>query len=129
MFDLRLDARLHAFDLIEQPAVLPVLVQRPALARHHRHMPAGVRVTLADLIMLVCTPVARIGVDIRFFAMLQFACLRHVVRIGRRTRQGVYQPRIGVDADVCFHPEMPLVSLLRLRKRGLVNEKSNYGLA
>lgn len=55
MFDLRPDACLRALDLIEQSAVLPGLVQCPALARHHRHMPADVRMVLLTSSCL-CAP-------------------------------------------------------------------------
>ena len=46
--------------------------------------------------------------------MQQHARLRHVHRVGGRRRQAVRQTRFGVHPDMRLHPEVPLVSLLRL---------------
>lgn len=41
-------------------------------------------------------------------------CLRHVGDISSRAHDGVHQGRRSINADVRFHPEVPVIVLLRL---------------
>lgn len=63
-----------------------------------------------DLFALGRTLIARIGKHIHLFTLSERAGLRHVFDVGRRTDHGVNQARIGIDADVALHPEVPLVA-------------------
>ena len=60
-----------------------------------------------DLFALGRTLIARIGKHIHLFTLSERAGLRHVFDVGRRTDHGVNQARIGIDADVALHPEVP----------------------
>jgi hypothetical protein len=57
-----------------------------------------------------------IAKHIGFLAMQQRLCLRHIMHVGCRANQGMYQPRLGIHADVCLHAEMPLIAFLGLMK-------------
>jgi hypothetical protein len=41
-------------------------------------------------------------------------CLRHVGEIASRAHDGVHQARGSINADVRFHPKVPVIALLRL---------------
>ena len=75
---------------------------------------SGFTVATPVLRALVHTLVARVAPCLRLVTMQQHARLRHVRRVGGRRRQAVRQTRFGVHPDMRLHPEVPLVSLLRL---------------
>ena len=89
-----------------------VPIEQATLARLHRHLPGDVATPV--LRALVHTLVARVAPCLRLVTMQQHARLRHVRRVGGRRRQAVRQTRFGVHPDMRLHPEVPLVSLLRL---------------
>ena len=89
-----------------------VPIEQATLARLHRHLPGDAATPV--LRALVHTLVARVAPCLRLVTMQQHARLRHVRRVGGRRRQAVRQTRFGVHPDMRLHPEVPLVSLLRL---------------
>ena len=90
----------------------PRLVQQPALAGPHRrrprHLPARVLRPLADALAAGVPP------HLPLAAVQHQMRVRHVRTVRRRRRQTVRQTRLGVDADVRLHAEVPLVPLLPL---------------
>ncbi|CQR41666.1 conserved hypothetical protein [Thiomonas sp. CB3] len=96
-----------------------VLLQRFAVAGHHGHMPTDLRVILNHLFAFVHATVTGVGKDIAFFAMEQGAGLRDIVRVGAGAHHRVHQARVGIHANVRFHPKMPLISLLGLVHLGV----------
>ena len=110
MFDLGADAGLQAFNLIEYRVQTIVQVQLSTPAWPHRDMPSN-RVCLAALFD---TLISGVSVHIRFLAVQQGFRRVDVVNVGRSTDDGVHQARLCVHADMRFHPEVPLISLLRL---------------
>ena len=114
MLDLRPDTRLGPLQRIDQTAARGILVQRSALAGHHRHVPVRLWPIRLDLLALFNASVARISEDILFFTVQQFVCLRDVVRVGRCRHHRVHQPRVGIHPNVRLHAEEPLVSFLCL---------------
>ena len=46
--------------------------------------------------------------------MQQRVGLGDVIDVGRGGDQGMHQPRGGIDANVCFHAEVPLIAFLGL---------------
>jgi len=63
---------------------------------------------------LVYANVARVGEHLLFMPVQQGMRLRHIRHVGRRANHTVDQARIGVHANVGFHPKVPFVALLRL---------------
>nr|AAT90791.1 putative transposase subunit [uncultured proteobacterium QS1] len=51
--------------------------------------------------------------------MQQLIDLRHVRHIGRSAHQAMHQTRLGIDADMRFHPEEIHAPLLRLMHFGI----------
>lgn len=109
MFDLGADADLQTFNLNEsRPGDRsgPVVYACLAASRHASEPP------------LPCS--AFRYPDIRrqrthpFPAVQQRFGRVDVVNVGRSTDDGVHQPRVCIHADMRFHPEVPLISLLRL---------------
>jgi hypothetical protein len=96
MFDLGSNAGLELFCLIQQVAPGRMLVQCPALARAHRHMPLHAR----GFGPLVGSLVAGISKDHSFFTMQQRMALGDIVDVGRCANDGVNQSGLGIHADV-----------------------------
>jgi len=107
MFDLRADAGLQAFNLIEYRVQPIVQVQLSTPAGPHRDMPSN-RVFLAALFD---TLISGVGAHIRLLAAQQRLGCIDVVNVGRRTDDGMHQARVCVHADMRFHPEVPLIAL------------------
>ena len=57
--------------------------------------------------------IALVGPDRSFLAVQQFVPDLTVVQLGRRCLQTVGHAAVGIDADVGFHAEIPVVALLR----------------
>ena len=91
-------AGFHLFELVQDGTYGAALVQRPAFARAHGHMPIGF--DALNFFALGHTLVAGIGKHIGFLTVDQLAGLRHVVDVGRRPHHGVHQARVGIDADM-----------------------------
>jgi hypothetical protein len=110
------DDGLHVFQAIHQSAQRRCLIQRPALARAHGHVPVGL--DALRLFSLAHALVARIGEHISFLPVHQLAGLRHIAHIGGCAHHRVHQPRVGVHADVSpfdraqdrLHPKVPLIN-------------------
>ena len=117
VFRLGPDTRLGLLQLVQDGAQGRALVQRPALARAHGHMPLG-----SDALRIFAlghTLVTRIGKRIGLRTMEQLASLRHAVDVGGRARHGVHPSAIGLCTDVAFHSKGPLISLLALVHPGV----------
>src|SRR5690606_28895781 len=111
MLDFGPYAGLQSFDLIDDAIDLVRLVQGRAFAWAHGHMPGH---ALTRTWALVRALVARIGVHGALIAVQQRVGLHHVTDVARGASHGVYQPRLGIHANVRLHPEEPLLSLPRL---------------
>jgi GalNAc-alpha-(1->4)-GalNAc-alpha-(1->3)-diNAcBac-PP-undecaprenol alpha-1,4-N-acetyl-D-galactosaminyltransferase len=101
---------LHLLGFVQQAAPGRILVQRPALAGAHGHMPihtCGLRAFGRSL-------VTGISKHHLLLSMQQAMALRDIVDVGSRTNDGMHQARISVHADVGFHAEVPLVAFLAL---------------
>ena len=111
VLDLGPQAGLDLLDPLQlfTPAMLG---QRPPLAGAHGHMPVD-RHTEA-LLAFVHARVASVAEGILLVAVQQRLGLGHVGHMGRRADDRMHQPRLGIDADVRLHAELPLVALLRL---------------
>ncbi|CAE6877222.1 hypothetical protein R69746_08846 [Paraburkholderia aspalathi] len=66
-----------------------------------------------SLTTLFDTLIPRVRVHIRFFVVQQRLGYRDVVHIGRRSNDRMDQARVGVHADMHFHPEVPVATFLR----------------
>lgn len=59
-------------------------------------------------------PIAGVAERSGLVAMQKRMCLRHVGDIASRAHDGGHQARGSINADVRFHPEVPVIVLLRL---------------
>ncbi len=116
VLNLGADAGLDLLDPLQllRPAVPG---QRAALAGAHGHMPVDRNTDV--LLALGHALVARIGEDILLVAMQQILCPGHISHIGGGADHGVHQPRLGIDADMGLHAEMPRVAFLGLVHLGV----------
>ena len=116
MLDLGADPGLDRFDLVAQTVKLAAHVQRPTLAWSHGdvpiHFPFGFRPFSRAL-------VAGITEGFLLVPMQQRLRLGDVIDVRRRADHGMYQTRLGIDANVRFHPEVPLVAFLGLVHLGI----------
>jgi hypothetical protein len=70
------------------------------------------------------TNVARIGERLLLMSTQQGMRLRYIRHVGRRANHTVDQARIGIDANVGFHPKMPFVSLREIVRAEVFEKKS-----
>ena len=94
------------------PGRVPLLL---AFARAHSNVPVHAR----GLISLGRTLVTRVSEDNLLLPMQQCMSLGHIVDVGSGADDGVHQAGISVHADVAFHAEVPLISLLGLMHLGV----------
>lgn len=102
MLDLRPDARLGLFVLLEQSAQ-SIRTQHLALAGAHGHVPVGLRVLV--LFTLLDALVARVTERIGLITVEQRMGLGHVRDIGRSAHERMDQSRFEINADVAFMPK------------------------
>ena len=119
MLYLGAHAGLGLLQLLQDSAHRGVGLQRLALAGRHGHIPVGLVLAFLDFFTFLHAPVARVGVDVRLLAVQQRVRLGDVVLIGRRGRDRVHQPGVGIHTDVGFHAKVPLVALLGLVHLGV----------
>ncbi len=108
---------LDTLKLVEHRAHLAVLAQRTAFARAHGHMPVGF--DSLYFFAFAHALVAYVSEHIRFFTEHQCSGLRHVIDVRGCAGRGVNQARVDINADVCLHAEVPLVSFLGLVHFGI----------
>jgi len=121
------DAGLGVFELLQDGAYGRGLVHGTSLTRHQGDVPVHFGVLGLDLFALVHTPVARVGKDIGLLTVQQRVGLSDVVRVGRGGGHAVRQARVGVDADVALHPEVPLVAFFCLVHLGVARAADVLG--
>ena len=61
--------------------------------------------------VFVDAPVASVLTCNCLLTVQQAVALRHVMYIARRVAHGVHQARLSIDADMRFHPTVPLIAL------------------
>jgi len=116
MLDLGANTGLDRFELVAQQVDFLAHIQRAPFARAHGDVPAnltfGFRPFLGALIP---------GVAEALFLMTMKERLRlcDVIDVGRCADHRMYQPGVGIDADVRLHAEVPLIALLGLMHLGV----------
>ncbi len=100
-------AGLELFRLFAQ-STSGCLFLRLALARADGHLPLHAH----GFGSLGHTLVARISQYNLLISMQQRMALGHIMDVGSRTDNAVFQSTVRVDANVRLHPEVPLVALL-----------------
>ncbi len=108
MLHFRPDRR---FALLRQRLVaarLPV----PSLAGPHRHSPLHIQLSILQ--PLVHSLIPRIPPHSFLSTVQQSVRFCHIMHVSWRRSHAVYHSRLSVSAYVYFHPEAPLVPLLRL---------------
>jgi len=103
-------AGLELLGLVQQAAPRRLLVQRPALARTHGHVP----VHAGGFRSLAGSLVTRIGKHHGLLTMQQAVALGHIVDVGCGTDDSVHQARICIHTNVRLHAKVPLIALLGL---------------
>ena len=103
-------AGLELLGLVQQTGPRRLLVQRPALARTHGHVP----VHAGGLRSLAGSLVTRIGKHHGLLTMQQAVALGHIVDVGCGTDDSVHQARICIHTNVRLHAKVPLITLLDL---------------
>jgi hypothetical protein len=127
VFDLRADARLGLLQLVQDGPHGRVLLQGPALARHHGNLPIHVWVFGLDFIALFNAPVTRVSKDVCFLPVQQRMRLGDIVCVGGSGCHAVDQTLVRIRANVGFHAVMPLVALLRLVHFGVTGARTVLG--
>ena len=116
MFDLGANAGLDRFELVAQPVDFLAHVQCAPLTWPQGDIPAylalGFRPPLGPLI-------PGIAEAFLLFTMQERLRLSDVIDVRRRTDDRVHQPRVGINADVGLHAEVPLIALLGLMHLGV----------
>ena len=116
MLDLGANTRLDRLELAVQSVYLAAQVEHAPPARSHRDVPAH---TAFGFQPLLGTLIPRVAEALFLMTMKERLRLRDVIDVGRRTDDRVHQPRVGINADVCLHAEVPLIALLGLMHLGV----------
>ena len=114
VFHLGPHTGLHLLQFLPVGTHVRASVQCFAFDRHPRDVPIRLGVLGLNFFAFLNTPEARVGKDIGFLAVQQGVALGDVIRFGRRGRYAVHQPRIGIDAGVRLHAEVPWIAFLGL---------------
>ena len=109
---LRPDAGLDLLDPLDGLGQRSAPVQRGSFARAHGNVPYHLQAP--GFGPPVHSLVASVSKGILLLPVQQSCSLSDVVDVGRRADDRMHQARLGIHADVCLHPEVPLVALLRL---------------
>ena len=108
------DAGLDLFQLVDHGVYSFVLLQFPALSRHHGNLPVHAGVLRLSLLAVGDTSVARDCKHNIFFTVRQSVSLCDIVLIDSSVRDRVSQAGLIVCANVSRHAEVTLGALLGL---------------
>lgn len=109
--DLRMNARLRFFDLVEQLPERRVW-QNLAAAGLHSDLPGHGHALV--ILVFLDTDVAGVTMNSFLLPVQQRMRLGDVVDVGPRAEQCENDTTVGVDSDVRRHAKVPLIQLLRL---------------
>ena len=110
------DLGFDRFQLVAQAVQVSAQVQRLTLAWRHRDIPDDLAFCFRSFGRAL---VAGVTEGFLLIPMQQCLRLRDVVDVGRGADHGIYKSRLGIDADVRLHAEMPLVTFLGLMHLGI----------
>ena len=111
MLDLRPDARQDLLRFVDHRRQRAAQVQRLAPPRTHCNAPSHIRFGVWPL-GLALVPGITEGVGV--FSVQQAVDLDHVIDVTGSAAHRVHQSRLGVHADMGFHPDVPLAAFFAL---------------